>query len=112
MVASLTLPKVSTVSDLAFNIASVLANSVLKDSSFKPLPYVYHNIVYILWHKVCTRGCVADFNYFMLKKFVWFIKKVIEFISHLIYCLIQLSEDIKNNKKKTRTVEEYNKWII
>ena len=50
MVASLTLPKVSTVSDLAFNIASVLANSVLKDSSFKPLPYVYHhNIVYIYY---------------------------------------------------------------
>ena len=40
MVASLTLP----------NIASVLANSVLKDSSFKPLQYVYHhNIVYIYY---------------------------------------------------------------
>ena len=39
----LTSPKVSTVNGLEFKIASVPANSLLKDSSFQLLPFVTNN---------------------------------------------------------------------
>ena len=43
----LTLPKASTVNGLEFNIASVSTNSVLNDLSFKLLPFVTNNDIYL-----------------------------------------------------------------